>query len=361
MLNQPNKMLNIDRDSFNVDRFLGAALGAQIGDCLGMHFEFSRKVDQGLSAYTGVISELIRHSQYQGARRVEPGQGTDDTEMAMALMSSINENGYTYNRDATLMKYMEFASMCTCCGENTRYLFKGIKTVKTYDSRWQSRFQGDPSLWTQSNGALMRAYPLVLLINSNTSHHAAMEAISLDTALSNPGPWNWSMTHVYTWTLRQIISQLGDHDSKQIENTVRQLAAETVSRCPEVSTIMNTVLNHPVPCVTGADKGWAQHALHISLAYGLSSDDYQTIIEKVIRLGGDTDTNGAIAGAIAGARIGMRKMIQEPLTARNIAFVQNATTEFSDYPREGIYRPSNYNRGLASAVPYSALFRNLSI
>jgi len=53
-----------------------------------------------------------------------------------------------------------------------------------------------------------------------------------------------------------------------------------------------------------ATTGYVVDSLQAGLYYGLTAESAETAIVQAVNSGGDTDTVGAIAGAVAGARFG---------------------------------------------------------
>ena len=56
--------------------------------------------------------------------------------------------------------------------------------------------------------------------------------------------------------------------------------------------------------VDGPDRGFCLYAAALGLQSVLRGDDYQDGMRRVVALGGDTDTNAAVTGALLGARDG---------------------------------------------------------
>jgi ADP-ribosylglycohydrolase len=50
--------------------------------------------------------------------------------------------------------------------------------------------------------------------------------------------------------------------------------------------------------------GWSVYTTRLALVCLLKAPDFRSGVEDVVRLGGDADTNGAVAGALLGARFG---------------------------------------------------------
>lgn len=75
--------------------------------------------------------------------------------------------------------------------------------------------------------------------------------------------------------------------------------------------------------VSGKQKGWSLNALAVALHFGMRSASFREGVDAVIRLGGDTDTNGAIAGAVLGAVFGERRMLSDDITRKNVNRILN--------------------------------------
>ena len=51
--------------------------------------------------------------------------------------------------------------------------------------------------------------------------------------------------------------------------------------------------------------GWTVYTTRLALLGLLDAPDFRSGVEGVVRLGGDADTNGAVVGALLGARFGV--------------------------------------------------------
>ena len=71
-------------------------------------------------------------------------------------------------------------------------------------------------------------------------------------------------------------------------------------------------LNGPLPAapeeigLDGHDLGYTLKAMQVALWCALKASDFEEALAAVVSAGGDTDTNGAVAGAVLGARFGCR-------------------------------------------------------
>ena len=299
----------------NFDAVYGAFYGHAIGDCLGMPHEFTRKRNQGLESFSEQIITTTFSSQYQGKRTTALGQGSDDTEMTAALIGVLANDSCKYDVEAAALRYMTFANFSSFIGKNTRALFHGVKTYKGYLKRRETIDEN-----MQPNGALMRALPFALVYDP--------DAIVTDVNLTNPGPLNAVAVFFYVSIIRGFF--LG-YDIKEAYD-------KTLARFGKYASVLEFLNDiHPsqemLP-VNNEKKGWMKVALMLAVrAATMPFTSYREGIRWIVSLGGDTDTNGAICGAVLGARFGLAVMQSDPITQNNIRIIDSQDTSTGDFPR----------------------------
>lgn len=285
--------------------------GHALGDALGAPHEFRYHT----AKYTGVIEHRTVHrNQWIGVKHLALGQCTDDTEMTLALKSSIVDG--VYDVDRAIVAYLQWAnSKCPFMGTNTRELFKGVTTINGYRKRTQKR----DMMKSQSNGCMMRCSPLALTDNWE-------EAVVQDCSLSNPHPVCIEACSMYVAGLR---AALRGEDIRQA--MLLKLVSEDT----------RTMLEQEDRDVT-ENKGYIHHALWLVWKH-IDSTDFGQAMSDVILRRGDTDTNAAIVGAMMGAKLGLEKLIEDPVTRKNLEIVMNCDVTTGDYPRPEMYHPRSYH------------------
>jgi ADP-ribosylglycohydrolase len=241
--------------------------------------------------------------------------------MLIALASSVCAAA-GYSRSGAVAGYLRWAnSKCPFAGRNTRALFVGVKTLAGFEGRWARAYVGPSEKdWSQSNGALMRCAPLAAL-PADQSRKAARA----DCALSNPHPVCVDAELAFLAALRALIG------GAPREAAIAAAAAETKNEAVECAVRAGAALE--VRDIRGSDKGWVLHALYAAF-YGLNRPGgFQERIDAVIRLGGDTDTNAAIAGALIGADEGAERMAGETRTKSDLTAVLGCATSKGEIPR----------------------------
>lgn len=313
------------------DSIRGLLWGVAVGDALGAPHEHRRNTR--LKEYTGCLSfPVILHNQWQGRRAGVIGQITDDTEMMIALASSIVSTG-GYDATAAVRAYLEWGnSGCYFMGYTTRKLLQGVKTVKGYDSRFVKMYAAThPGTWSQSNGCLMRCAPLAALRGDQ-----AEAAARLDCMLTNPHPICVEVCALYVRLAQKLLG--GDDPESLLDALVGWADTDAVKDVIREALDLETGR-----VITGNDKGWILHAFWCAVR-GLKlfayNGTYEDTVDWIIRLGGDTDTNACIAGALIGASMGYESMASEQRTGVNIAAIAAANTSNGD-----LARPAQYGAG----------------
>lgn len=327
----------------DVDRVLGGLIGVALGDALGVPHEFSYTT---VDNYTGVLEHRLRFlRRFQTPVRLGVGQVSDDTEMTLALARSLVEVGY-WDREDVAMSYMKWANGATSMGRNTRALFKGVTTYQGFQQRCSKIFGISPDSESvaegeevsQSNGSLMRAFPLACV---------AMGEVD-DAMLTNPTAINLAINRVHVQALRMA---LRGRSPQEIWDWIVSARNEH----PEISDVIRAVEEGEEWELNGKEKGWVVYGFYAAMwclyqiRGGYDSSTFSRAMHWVIKEhpGSDTDTNAAITGGMLGAIIGWDMMKTDPITLANYEKVRNVTE--TDVSRPAEYRPEDLE-DLATAL-----------
>lgn len=276
-----------------MDNVLGGLYGVFIGDALGAPFEFKNTTPK--PTYSGILLDtpITIHFKFTSLRLL-PSSITDDSEMTIQLLKSILE-GDGYNEERAIKYYLEWANMkSTPLGRNTRALMKGIKTVKGF----RNRQAGIDTTNVESNGSLMRCFPLAILPYWR-------DASDADVSLTNNNDVNRECSRIYLTIARHFI--YGD----ELIFTTTQESIKTAIAAALNNTIIDVSVN----------KGWVVHALYVALITLFNATSYESGMEFIHRnffVRTDTDTIMAIAGGLLGAKYGFNEMSNEEKTMANI-------------------------------------------
>ena len=264
----------------------GCLLGLACGDALGGAVEFRNRADIARSFPAGV-REIIGG----GPHRLERGEITDDTHMAIAIARACDADGIDLDRVvANFLTW--YRSGPKDIGNATRQalglLDDGVPLFEAAE-----RLQRTSTIGTAGNGTVMRCAPVAIRFRSDRPR---MIEASIDTA---------RITHAdprATWgavALNQAIVHLLDGGSPgtvlgaAVEGIEERRVVEAIDRVPQLQY------------ETLRSGGFVLDTLATSLWCLLNRPSAEEAIVTAVTLGDDADTTGAVTGALAGAAWGV--------------------------------------------------------
>ncbi|MCE7003823.1 ADP-ribosylglycohydrolase family protein [Kibdelosporangium philippinense] len=262
-----------------VDRAIGAIVGTAVGDALGAPFEF---LAAGTFSATGT-------DEMNGGGSWEPGEATDDTQMAVHVGESLLERGGLDLPDI----FDRFQRWCAADPMDV-----GIQTedVLTNGHPWDKAAQVhfEFTMRAAGNGCLMRAVTSAVYFAHRES---TMDAARKIAALTHGDPAAWEGTAIFHDLIRVALDGGDPLDAipdalAATEPAYREKYATVLS--PDWHPRMATESNGAIwPCLGSAV--WVLR--HTST--------FEDAIRTAVDLGHDTDTVGAVTGGLAGAVYGI--------------------------------------------------------
>lgn len=277
-----------------LSRAQGCLLGLACGDALGRPVEFN--TEAAIEAEHGAVTEMLGH----GTHGQPPGTVTDDTEMALRVADSlIEQQGFdpadigdkfvawldTEPFDIGLMTRDSLSRL----RNNTPWHTAGVEV-------WEDRPEGSNA----GNGSVMRCAPHAIAFRQ---FHDELTYVSrLSSAITHADPrCQWGCVFLNR-TLANLILDVEDP---------LQSALNGAYAAPDE---LRTELERVVEAQRATDptefeqqlstSGYVVDSLQTALYDGLTADSVEAAVTRAVNRGGDTDTIGAIAGAVAGARFG---------------------------------------------------------
>ncbi|MFJ9154204.1 ADP-ribosylglycohydrolase family protein [Streptomyces sp. NPDC102270] len=279
----------------SVERALGAVIGSAVGDALGAPFEFGPE-----GAFSDRFPEPGHGGEMCGGGGWDPGEATDDTQMAVLVAESLVECGGLELPDV----YRRFQRWAAAEPKDI-----GLQTeaVLSSDDSWDiaAALHFQVNQRAAGNGALMRAAPSAVHF-ARHGREATMAAARRLAALTHGDRAAWEGTAVFHELIRVALA--GDDPLDAVEATLDTVHPDHRRRyatvlAPDWHPDQATEFNGAVwPCLGSAV--WALR----------TTTSYETAVRAAIDLGGDTDTVAAVTGGLAGAVYGV-KAVPERWTA----------------------------------------------
>jgi ADP-ribosyl-[dinitrogen reductase] hydrolase len=267
----------------------GCWLGQLCGDVLGSVVEFSS-------------AEVIRRRYPGGLRAIGPspvwqtiaGQPTDDSELALLLGRTLVRDG-TYSDENAAASYVFWReSEPFDIGNTIRVAIDAMcRAQRQGTSLAEARSHANVA--SEANGAMMRQSPLAIWGHAMASSILA-EVVNADTALTHPNQVCREASAAYAVALAATIRDGLDGPAAY------ETACEWHARHGKSRSVTEALARarHAAPnCETNA--GHVIVALQNAFYQALHAPSFEEGIVSTVMAGGDTDTNGAIAGALLGA------------------------------------------------------------
>ena len=262
------------------DRRAGAILGLAVGDALGATYEFCspREVPDGPLEMVG-----------GGWLDLEPGETTDDTALAKAVLTGYRSRPLDLGRVREAMLSWQ-DTRPKDIGNQTR---KALDYLRSHPDAIS--LPDDPD--AQGNGAVMRAAPHGVM--AGDAGEAAQNAWT-EAALTHP---SWEARASSALVAALVAHLLGGIEQEEALNASYALVEGREEPGKQVRETLR-----PLEGYEHDPGGWTVYTTRLSLLSLLDAPDFRSGLEGAIRLGGDADTNGAVTGALLGARFGVESI-----------------------------------------------------
>ena len=258
------------------DRRAGAILGLAVGDALGATYEFCspREVPKGPLEMGG-----------GGWLGLEPGETTDDTALTKAVLTGYGGGPLDLRRVRDEMLSWQHTDPKDIGNQTHR----ALGYLRAHPDALS--LPEDPD--AQGNGAVMRA--------------AAHGAKARDAGEAAENAWTEAALTHPSWEARAsgaLIAALVANliDGVRPEDALDASYALVEGRDEGGKRVRETL--QPLKSYEHNPGGWTAYTTRLALLGLLDASDFRSGLEGVVRLGGDADTNGAVAGALLGARFG---------------------------------------------------------
>lgn len=257
-----------------LERAQGCLLGQLAGDALGSLVEFETP-----QAIRSTYPDGVRELADGGTWNTLAGQPTDDSEMALSLARTLVEHG-RYDREEVRRAYVAWLESDPFdCGAT---IAAGLTGRSNPDS--------------QANGALMRISPLGIF-GTYRAPDKVIEWARKDAAITHPHGVCRQANALFVAAISFAIRSGGSPDD--VYRHVRALADETAVQSELHDAVTGAAHSPPADYVR--QQGWVLIAFRNALWQLLHASSMAAGVVDTVMRGGDTDTNGAICGALLGA------------------------------------------------------------
>ena len=272
------------------DRVVGCVLGLALGDALGAPFEFSRR--------TELPDPLVPFErEWMG---LPPGTTTDDTAMARNLVRSLAAHGSLVPEDLMTRHVEWLRSDPEDVGSLTRRVLRRVENGEDPETAARAVWEERGPEVSAGNGSVMYCAPL------------GAAYANRPISLLGIAPWLSTLTHydercrtaVVAVTLTVASLVRGDDPDAAVRKSVEVVLDRPGGE--ELEFLVDAVGSERG--IDGPDQGFCLFAAAAGLQAVARSLDVEEELLHVVGLGGDTDTNAAVAGALLGSAAGASEL-----------------------------------------------------
>jgi ADP-ribosylglycohydrolase len=268
------------------DRAVGCVVGSAVGDALGAPFEFGPE-----GAFSARFPRPGQGGEMCGGGGWEPGEATDDTQMAVLVGESLLEHRGLEPADAFRRFQRWAAAGPKDIGLQTEAV---LSSGDPWDTAAALHFR--TSQRAAGNGALMRAATSAVYFAPG-GRAATLDAARRLAALTHGDAAAWEGTAVFHELVRTALT--GADPLAALPDALAEVRQDHRERyatvlAPDWHPDLATEFNGAVwPCLGSAV--WALR----------TTSSYEEAVRAAVDLGGDTDTVAAVTGGLAGAVYGI--------------------------------------------------------
>lgn len=267
------------------DRYRGALLGLAVGNTLGLPVESWPR-------------DRIQQAYPQGVREIDPVElklpWDDDLAQAVIIAEAILEHDTLGNDDLAARLLEWYESNGRGMGGQTRAVLNALRhgMLPSEAARlvWE-RDGGTPA----GNGAVMRCAPIAMRWRLDPAK-LRVETENSSRITHHDPRCGWS-----AFAVNLAIADALNGRTATIESIAAALEAADVSFILVQSARAASGRDLDDLKLDGSSMGYTLKAMQVGLWCLERGADFEESLVAVIQAGGDTDTNGAVAGAVLGA------------------------------------------------------------
>lgn len=269
------------------ERVVGSCLGLALGDALGAPFEFlrARNVPDPIPA---LERPWLDHP---------PGSTTDDTAMARNLMRSLAARE-GFDPDDLVERHLEWFTtdppdVGALTGRVLRRAARGEDASEAARDVWQRR---GPEV-SAGNGSVMYCAPLGLAYANRPGE--LFELAPMLSALTHHD--GRCRTAVLAVTFAVAALTRGEEAERAAAHALEPV--QELEGGEELEFLVGAVGTSRT--IDGPDQGFCLFTAGVAFQSLVRGGGVEAELRRVVAMGGDTDTNAAVAGALLGARDGV--------------------------------------------------------
>ena len=277
------------------ERILGAVLGLAVGDALGVPVEFQPRETLRREPVTGMRGF--------GSHHQPPGTWSDDTSLAMCLLESLLGAGFSPEDAGRRFAAWHDSNYWTARGsvfDVGNATAEAIRRLKRGTPAVEAGGRGETD---NGNGSLMRLLPASIYFARSPEAMAA-GAISQFSSITHAHPRSRLACVLFSWMGSALLE--GKDPAAALQEAKARVGTLTgyAAELEHFGLLLQQDLAG-LPEGRISSGGYVVDTLTAAVWCLLGTGSFHDCVLRAVNLGGDTDTTGAVAGALAGLHYGV--------------------------------------------------------
>jgi poly(ADP-ribose) glycohydrolase ARH3 len=271
-------------------KFLGALVGTAIGDAVGAYFEGKLQAEPGYIVTIADIRDMLRY--------------TDDTHMMIGVAESLIEKRGFYGKHMAFTFVERYESEpWRGYGPGPPRIFRLLRAGEAWEAAADMVYKGG----SYGNGAAMRIAPVGVFYYDDIE--ALTKAAYGSSQITHAHPLGKEGAALLAYTIARLVSldPTGRFEAYDLVSSLVQFAQDDIYR-QKMSTIKIFLSSADIQEVIIRLGNGIEAFNSVPTAIYSFLSHYRSFKDAVVyavSLGGDTDTIGAMTGALSGAYLGV--------------------------------------------------------
>ncbi|MBD5416445.1 MAG: ADP-ribosylglycohydrolase family protein [Desulfovibrio sp.] len=274
-------------------------LGVAVGDALGVPVEFRPRGSFHVDGMRG-----------HGTHDQPAGTWSDDTSLTLALADAVEDGGVSLARLARNFIAWHDKGAFTPHGEVFDMGNATARAIARLKRGAAPELAGGTEERDNGNGSLMRVAPLVFLLDGR-SPEERFRLIKAVSSVTHAHAWSVTACFLFLEVLRKLLEGRSKEDAYAEVRT--ELAATPFLDAAALEKFRR-ILKEDIRFLPESEirsSGFVVDTLEAALWCFLTTDNSKDAVLKAVNLGEDTDTTGAVTGALAAMAYGLEAIPEE--------------------------------------------------
>ena len=311
-----------------------ALFGAATGDALGVPVEFMSRKNVRQTGLRDMVGADTHPGMYGvWSKMIPAGAWSDDTSMALATMVSIAESGGKLDYEDVMRRFTLWWETGAYSSLDSAFGLGGCVSIalRNYRSNLPAIMCGSTDAMANGNGSLMRIFPISLYcIFNGFDDDTTARIINAASGLTHGHGISKMGCLIFTVFMRELLAQGSANKAWEAARKFDYARYYPEAIRKEDAVLLDEIFPELPDSVIG-ETGYVVDTLMGAVHSMLIGHDYESTILCAINLGYDTDTTGAVAGALAGVLYGADSIPERwlsKLLKRDM--LENAVDKFTD-------------------------------